>query len=81
MTAPSNLEVDHVVLVISSNTPVGHWLIAGMVQVIPGADEVVWTLRLRIATGEWERSVAKNCELEKDFFVQLGPPAVRKRLM
>lgn len=79
MVPRSNLAENDVVLVISPNTPRGHWPLGRVIQVMPGSDGVERRVLMKTGTGEYIRPVAKLCILEKDDFDSSEPkppPAV-----
>jgi hypothetical protein len=59
-----NLAVDDVVLVVTPNSPRGHWPIGRVTRVVLSPDGVVRSVFVKTSAGEYHRPVAKLCLLE-----------------
>nr|CAH0103284.1 unnamed protein product [Daphnia galeata] len=60
----NNLAVDDVVLVVTPNSPRGHWPIGRVTRVVLSPDGVVHSVFVKTSAGEYHRPVAKLCLLE-----------------
>jgi hypothetical protein len=59
-----NLAVDDVVLVVTPNSPRGHWPNGRVTRVVFSPDGVVRSVFVNISAGEYRRPVAKLCLLD-----------------
>ena len=59
-----NLAVDDVVLVVTPNSPRGHWPIGRVTRVVLSPDGVVRSVFVKTSAGEYHCPVAKLCLLE-----------------
>jgi hypothetical protein len=59
-----NLAVDDVVLVVTPNSPRGHWPIGRVTRVVLSPDGVVRSVFFKTSAGEYHRPLAKLCLLE-----------------
>jgi hypothetical protein len=60
-----NLKPDDVVLVVDRNAPRGHWPLARVLEVFPGRDGRVRVVKVKTASGEYERAASELCLLEE----------------
>lgn len=67
-----NVAVGDIVLSIDPYTPRGQWPLARVVRVMSGPDNIVRVVRIKTATSEYNRPVAKLCLLESNEDVFLG---------
>ena len=65
LSGKANLQPDDVVIIVTSNSPRGHWPLGRIVKPLPGPDGVVRTAIVKTADGEYVRPVAKLCLLER----------------
>lgn len=61
-TSP-NIKVDQVVIVKEDNVPPMKWLLARVVEVCPGQDNMVRVVKLKTVTGLFKRPITKICPL------------------
>ena len=54
-----HLEKGTLVLVCDDNIPSMHWLLGRVIELFPGEDKIVRTVKIRTGTGELKRPVSK----------------------
>ena len=59
-----DLEVDDIVLVISSDTPRAQWPLARVLEVYKGRDQHVRAVKVRVGEAEFVRPISRLCPLE-----------------
>ena len=64
LTTERDLQVGDVVLVISPNTPRGHWPLGRITEVFPGKDGHVRVAKVQVGRNELTRPISKLCQLE-----------------
>ncbi len=60
-----DLEIDDVCLLVDHNAPRGQWPLARVIEVMPGRDGRVRTVKVKTASGELVRPVSQICLLEE----------------
>ena len=66
MKVKKNINPGDVVLVVSPNTPRGQWLLGRILEVYPGRDGHVRSVRLQVGDKQYLRPIVKVCPLELD---------------
>lgn len=66
MKAKKNINPGDVVLVVSPNTPRGQWPLGRILEVYPGRDGHVRSVRLQVGDKQYLRPIVKVCPLELD---------------
>ena len=59
-----NLQVGDLVLILHENSPRNQWPLGLVIEVFPGADDLVRTVRVKTQAGSFVRPVHKLCLLE-----------------
>ena len=66
MKVKKNINPGDVVLVVSPNTPRGQWPLGRILEVYPGKDGHVRSVRLQVGDKQYLRPIVKVCPLELD---------------
>ena len=61
-----NLQVNDVVLVVSSDSHRAHWPLGRVIEVYPGKDGLIRSVKLQVGDKQLVRPVVKLCPLELD---------------
>ena len=61
-----NVKPGGVILVVSSDTPQGQWSLGRILEVYPGKDGKVRTVKLQVGNKQYSRPIVKVCPLEFD---------------
>ena len=61
-----NLEVDDIVLLISPDSHRAHWPLGRVIEVYPGKDGQVCSVKLQVGDKQLVKPVVKLCPLELD---------------
>ena len=64
LTVERDIQVNDVVLVISSKTPRGHWPLGRVIEVYPGQDGHVRVPKVHVGNEELLSRITKLCQLE-----------------
>jgi len=72
-TPTENVRVGDLVVVVDYLLPRNQWLLARVLETLPGSDGLVRTVRIRTATAEMIRPVAKLCLLETNILDEGAP--------
>lgn len=64
--AEGNLRVNDLVLLKEDNVPPGVWPIARVIEVYPGTDGIVRSVKIRTASSEFERPITKVVKMPTD---------------
>ena len=59
-----DIQPGDIVLVVSSDTPRGRWPLGRILEVYPGKDGHIRSVRLQVGKKQYSRPIAKLCPLE-----------------
>ena len=61
-----NVTIGDIVLVIDPDVPRSHWKMAKVIEVYPGIDGLVRSVKIKTSQGEYNRPITKLCLLVSD---------------